>query len=329
MNITTTYPLEMVCFDFLTLEQSKGGYGNLLVITDHFTKFAVVVPTKNQTAKTTADAFFNNFIVNFGIPSRLHSDQGANFESAIIKELCNIMGIRKTHTTPYHPQGNAGPERMNRTLLSMLGTLDNAQKGDWKAFINPLVHAYSCTPHESTGISPYELLFGRKPRLPIDVKFDKAFANNYSKSTKEYLEELQERIVLSQEIASKHTQKAQERQKSYYDRKAKAVTLEIGDRVLVRRLAFDGKHKISDKFEEEIFIVTEQSRADIPVYKVEGETTGLMKTIHRNHLMPIGHMNRNDGQEDEVVKVSHDKAESLAKDVAVVKEKPMDVEGAS
>ena len=137
VSITTTYPLEMVCFDFLTLEQSKGGYGNLLVITDHFTKFAVVVPTKNQTAKTTADAFFNNFIVNFGIPSRLHSDQGANFESAIIKELCNIMGIRKTHTTPYHPQGNAGPERMNRTLLSMLGTLDNAQKGDWKAFINP------------------------------------------------------------------------------------------------------------------------------------------------------------------------------------------------
>ena len=198
-----------------------------------------------------------------------------------------------------------------------------------KAFINPLVHAYSCTPHEITGISPYELLFGRKPRLPIDVKFDKAFANNYSKSTKEYLEELQERIVLSQEIASKHTQKAQERQKSYYDRKAKAVTLEIGDRVLVRRLAFDGKHKISDKFEEEIFIVTEQHRPDIPVYKVEGETTGLMKTIHRNHLMPIGHMNRNDGQEDELVKVSHDKAESLAKDVAVLKEKPMDIEGAS
>ena len=98
------------------------------------------------------------------------------------------------------------------------------------------------------------------------------------------------------------------------------MTLEIGDRVLVRRLAYDGKHKISDKFEEEIFIVTEQPRADIPVYKVEGETTGLMTTIHRNHLMPIGHMDRNDGQEDEVVKVSHDKAESLAKDVVVVKE---------
>lgn len=111
VTITSTYPLEFVCFNFLTLEQSQGRYGKVLVITDHFTKYAVAVPTKNQMTGTTAESFYNNFIVHYGIPTKLHSDQGANFESTIIKERCNIMGIQKSHTTPYHrwhPEGNAG-----------------------------------------------------------------------------------------------------------------------------------------------------------------------------------------------------------------------------
>jgi len=104
VNITTSYPLELVCMDFLTLENSKGGFGNILVLTDHFTKYAVAIPTRNQTARTTADAFYNNSIINFGIPTRIHSDQGANFESNIIKQLCEIHNIKKSHTLIYHPQ---------------------------------------------------------------------------------------------------------------------------------------------------------------------------------------------------------------------------------
>lgn len=73
--------------DFLTLEKSKGGYQHILVITDHYTRYAQAIPTKNQLAKTTAEAFFNHFIVHYGIPKRIHSDQGTNFESKVIKEL--------------------------------------------------------------------------------------------------------------------------------------------------------------------------------------------------------------------------------------------------
>ena len=106
INIQTIYPFELVCMDFLTLETSKGGFSNILVITDHFTKYALAIPTKNQTAKTTAEALYNNFILNYGIPTKLHIDQGSNFESEIIKELCQMTGITKTRTSIYHPMGN-------------------------------------------------------------------------------------------------------------------------------------------------------------------------------------------------------------------------------
>lgn len=92
----------------------------------------MAVATKNQTAKTTADVLYHDFIVRYGIPARLHADQGANFESCLIKELCSIVGISKSRTTPYHATGNGMTECFNRTLISMLGTLENDQEKDWK-----------------------------------------------------------------------------------------------------------------------------------------------------------------------------------------------------
>jgi len=110
VNVNTSYPLELVCMDFLCLESCKGKYSNnILIITDHYAKFAKAIPTWNQTARTTAEALLKNFIVNFGIPTRLYLDQRTNFESQVITELCSLLNIKKSHTTPYHLQGNACP----------------------------------------------------------------------------------------------------------------------------------------------------------------------------------------------------------------------------
>ena len=116
-NILTSQPMEMVALDFLTLEDGRGGATNVLVMTDHFTKFATAVPTTNQTARTTAHVFFDSFVVHHGFPSRIHSDQGRNFEGRIIKELFTIAGVKKTRTTPYHPMGNGCTERFKQTLI--------------------------------------------------------------------------------------------------------------------------------------------------------------------------------------------------------------------
>ena len=117
VNISSAYPLELVCRDYLSLEPPQGNICNVLVITDHFTRLAVAIPTKNQTAKTTADALYKEFIVRYGILARINADKGANFESQIIKELCDTMSIQESRTTPCHAAGNGVTERFNRTLI--------------------------------------------------------------------------------------------------------------------------------------------------------------------------------------------------------------------
>ncbi|RXN10943.1 Retrovirus-related Pol polyprotein from transposon 412 [Labeo rohita] len=141
VNITTNRPLQLVCMDFLTLELDHSNTKDVLVITDHFTKYALAVPTPNQKAKTVAKCLWEQFICYYGYPERLHSDRGPDFESHLIRELCDIAGVRKVRTTPYHPRGNP-VERFNRTLLNMLGTLEAKKKSCWKEYVKPLIQLH-------------------------------------------------------------------------------------------------------------------------------------------------------------------------------------------
>ena len=117
-------PLDIVTIDFTTVEKSNKGVENILVITDVFTKYAQAIPTRNQTAKCVA-AVLKTWFDRFGFPRRIHSDQGRNFESAIIRDLCEERSILKSRTTPCHPQGNGMVERFNRTLHNLLRTLSD------------------------------------------------------------------------------------------------------------------------------------------------------------------------------------------------------------
>ena len=157
--IQATHPLEFVTMDYLTIEKAMG-YENILVIIDHFTKFAQAYPAKNQKAVATAKLVLD-FIRRYGFPEKFHSDQGQNFIGKVMKNLYKLTGIKQTRTTPYHPMGNGLSERFNRTLLSMVGTLTSDKKKAWPKYLPDLVMAYNSATHDSTGYSPYFLMFGR------------------------------------------------------------------------------------------------------------------------------------------------------------------------
>ena len=97
-------PLEVLAIDFTLLEPDTSGIENALVLTDVFTKYTQVIPTRDQKARTVAKVLVKDWFVRFGVPQRIHSDRGRNFECTLVKEICSIYGIAKSHTTPYHPQ---------------------------------------------------------------------------------------------------------------------------------------------------------------------------------------------------------------------------------
>lgn len=286
VNIQTSRPLELLCMDFLTIEPDRSGTKDVLVMTDHYTKYAIAVPTSNQKAQTVAKCLWDHFLVHYGFPEKLHSDQGTDFESRTIKELCRIAGISKIRTTPYHPRGNP-VERFNRTLLQMLGTLNNKQKSRWKDYVRPLVHAYNCTKSDVTGFSPYELMFGRQPRLPIDLAFGLPVGGQ-NESHSKYVQGLKNRLEESYRVARENSAKIADRNKKRYDKHVVSSTLEIGDRVLVKNVRLKGKHKLADKWEPDVYVITKKA-VDLPVYTVKPEQKdGPLRTLHRDLLLPCG-----------------------------------------
>lgn len=295
-------PLELVCIDYLSLEPDSSDTRNILVITDYFTKFSWAFPTKDQTAKTVASVLWENLICHFGFPKRIHSDQGANFESELVKELCTLAGV-KSRTTPYHPRGNP-VERFNRTLLDLLGALSDKKKEHWRKYVRPLVHAYNCTRNDATGESPFLLMFGRQPRLPIDLCFGINPKGYNSKTHTHYVTELKQRLRYAYKLAVQNTEKRQLMNKARWDKKVTAASVEVGDRVLVKNVNIRRKHKIADRWESTVYVVVKQPNQEIAVYVVRPENgDGSERILHRDLLLPCGFLPVSPAVEKEILTV--------------------------
>ncbi|XP_035809415.2 uncharacterized protein LOC118471094 [Amphiprion ocellaris] len=298
-QIVSSGPMDLVCIDFLSVEPDSKGVANVLVITDHFTRYAQAFPARNQKAHTVAKILVEKFFVHYGLPARIHSDQGRDFESRLIREMLKMMGIRKSRTTPYHPQGDPQPERFNRTLLSMLGTLSQEKRKQWSQHIPYLVHAYNSTKCDATGFSPYFLMFGREARLPVDLCFGTSPDGSNVGHHLRYVAKLREDLKKAFQLASAAADKTHLRNKRSHDKRVVPWTLEPGDRVLLKNLGLKGKHKLQSRWSAVPYEVVEKL-PNLPVYRIRPESgNGCLKTFHRDHLLPIGQLVRMPKVEDE------------------------------
>lgn len=272
-------PLEVVAVDFTVLEPASDGRENVLVVTDVFTKFTQAYPTKDQKADTTAKVLLREWFMKYGVPERLHSDQGRNFESEVIAELCKLYGVKKTRTTPYRPQGNAQCERYNRTLHDLLRTLPPEKKRRWPEYLPELVYAYNVTPHSSTGYSPYYLLFGAQPHLPVDALLGRECVSDRKQ---DWLSVHQERLRQAHEKAREYSEKKAAERIALQNEKVFCPPVDIGQLVLLRHRPL-GRNKIQDAWSPVVYRIVDIQGTTHAVEPFEG---GPIKRVHRSELRP-------------------------------------------
>ena len=289
-------PGELLHVDFTSIEETvplrqEPVIRNVMVMQDHFSKYVVVYAVKDQTARTAAETLRNGYFGLFGAPAYLVSDQGKAFMGHLISNLCELYGVQKLRTSPYHAQTNGQVERMNQTIIQMIGKLEQDKKARWLEHLPEMLAAYNGTRSAVTGYSPYFLLFGRKSRMPVDCLFltlrDSPHQAKMEVSVAAMQKRLKEAFTVARHLASQEAA----RQRRYYDRKAGAVALQPGDIVMVCTDGFVGKRKVKDRWEDEGFIVESQLE-DWSVYKVrcltsEAKQKPRYRILHRNRLLLV------------------------------------------
>ena len=289
-------PGELLHVDFTSIEETVSlkedlVICNVLVLQDHFSKYVVAYVLKDQTARTAAETLRIRYFGLFSTPAYLVSDQGKAFTGHVITHLCELYGVQKLTTLPYHAQTNGQVERMNQTIIHMIGKLEEDRKACWSEHLPELLMVYNTTHSAVTGYRPYYLLFGRRPRIPVDYLFPTLCDSPHQTKMEVSVVAMQKRLKEAFTVARHLTSEEVARQCCYYDHKAGAVALQPGDVVMVCTDGFVGKGKVKDCWEDGGFIVKSQLE-DWLVYKVKCPTSDdrqkpKYRIIHRNRLLLV------------------------------------------
>ena len=189
---------------------------------DYFTKWADAIPLRDQKATTITDAVVK-ICSNFGMPKILHSDQGRNFESTLFNQVLKAFGIKKCRATAYHPQGDGMVERFNRSLLQLLRCYVDSED-DWERYLPLVFYAYRTAQHSLTGVSPFQLMFGRPPQ---SASFQQPIA--FDPAT--YSSHLQAKLASLQDLVHTNLTANAYQQKMYYDKHTHTLSFSPGDLV--------------------------------------------------------------------------------------------------
>jgi hypothetical protein len=263
---------------------SSNGNKYIMVVTDYFSKYVEVRALPDQTAITTADAFLEMIVRRHGTPKAIVSDRGVNFTSKIFQRLCKSLGIKQKLATSYHPATNGETERFNRTLTMLLRKeLIDSQHGDWEEMLGDVCFAYHSSVHSSTQETPFFLLYGRDPNVPIHNLLGAIPRSKFPAS--DFVSLRMESLSIAFQRTKEENSKAREQQRKQYNKRASELRYQVGDRVLL-------DVKVRTKEENKKFI--SKYRGPFRVSRVyTNETVDIMnnsfvsKRVHVNRLRPL------------------------------------------
>ena len=227
-------PFEAMGVDIVgPFPKGKGGCRFLLTCICLASKWPEAIPLKSITARAVSAGLMEIFS-RTGMPLELVSDQGAQFIGKVTSQLCKAMHIDKLKTTPYHPEANGTVERMHGTLGAML-TKAASQGLDWTGQVPFALFAIRAAPNRETGFSPFELVFGRRVRTPLDILHQGWADLDFEQlNTDEWADWLKDKLQVWHSVMRERGDHAVEKRKEYFDRKTVARTLNPGDLVLCR-----------------------------------------------------------------------------------------------
>lgn len=202
----------------------------ILTVQDDLTKFVFVLPLPNQETDTVARALVEKVFLVFGSPNGILSDQGTNFMSKLFASICKFFRSHHVHSSVYHPESNGSIEKYHYVLKNYLRAFTNKHQTDWDLWCKFAAFCYNTTPHTSTKVSPFELVFGRKANIPSVITKKPEILYNYDN----YLLELKYKLQHANKIAVENLRLSKTRSKEYYDRSAKETSYNVGDSVLIK-----------------------------------------------------------------------------------------------
>jgi transposase InsO family protein len=284
--VTSGSPMERIATDILgELPKSNNGNRYILVVSDYFTKWTESFPMANMEAATVARIIVEEVVARFGVPGSIHSDQGVQFESHLFREMCRLLNIKKTHTTPYHPQSDGMVERFNKTLTTMLSAYVNDHHDNWDEHLPYVMMAYRAAIHETTGTTPNKMMLGREVATPLDIVYEMPTdMKRIPQNT--WVWELQEKLEKAHSAVREMSKDSIQRQKWYHDRKLNWQSFESGDQVYVyfpkRRIGTSPK--FSSYWHGPFTIIEKCSSV---TYKVNCGPRGTHQVIHTDRIRPL------------------------------------------
>ena len=250
-------------------------------MTDYFTKWVEAIPLATQDAEVIADALIMNVFTRFGIPSEIHSDQGRNFDSALMHLLCQKLGVHKTRTTPYHPQSDGQTERFNRTIVDGIKKICIKQD-QWDKVVPFILMTYRATNHAATSLTHNLLMFGRECNIPLHVAFPPPI-NTVDLDYHQYANKLESRLQAASDLARAQLMMSWDTMQSYTPVSRNLMILDMDKPVLVYDPSVKKGYsaKLSNCWKGPFKLV--QKVTDL-LYKVDFGGRKALKVIHRTHI---------------------------------------------